>query len=110
MCGPYVMSILQERTATCMVDGKPSASNDVQCHSLQNPVLQQPCLGACHAPEQFSFWLASEDWSSCRDGEAHRVATCHTRQGEDQPDKVILVVTLHADSGFWLGPASNVAS
>jgi hypothetical protein len=89
MCGHSVMCIVQERTATCTVNGEPSTSNDVPCHSLQNPVLQQPCLGACHAPEQFSFWLASEDWSSCRGGEAQRMATCHSRQGEDQPDEVI---------------------
>ena len=87
------MSVVQERMATCMANGEPSVSNNVECRSLQNPVLQQPCLGACHAPEQFSFWLASEDWSSCRDGEAQRVATCHTRQGEDQPDEVM--------TGWW---------
>jgi hypothetical protein len=79
---------VQERTATCMVDGKPASQNDLRCRSQQQPVLQQPCLGSCHTAANFSFWLASEDWSSCKGGQTERVATCHTNDGKDQPDEV----------------------
>ena len=78
------LAFLQERTATCVVDGAAVAASRMlyalDCAALQQPPLRRACVGGCAAARAL-FWQVAA-WSACRGGQQARQLTCmHSTSG-----------------------------